>query len=518
MARPRPPLPGPSDTTRIIADDDIAAMFNGLQEVVEATNAQPDDIPIDAGATSALSIPGSGDQGASAAPGLVPGTNGAPSAAAPDQLEWLKDETQPLPARPDDEPQFLYIAGDAGTGKSYQARLRAENFTDAILLATTGIAAVNLGGVTLNSVLRYFDTDSMRLNYEMGQLGVALGQLVQSGYRRLVIDEISMMDGRQVDLLCLAVDRYNEHYGSTMDFPLGITMTGDFAQLPPVGVDKRGKAGWDGTLYAFEAENWQRFADNTLTLTDVKRQADPAFIEAIQQVRRGDKAAVTYFRQFITPYEEQHFDGTTILARNDEVDRYNEVRMLEIRQPPIAFRSARSGEPKDQPKEWKIIPEVLTLKAGCLVMILANGYDEDRNLVYANGDLATFNRQISNHHADVILKRNGQQVTVINAQRERLKPGIPRNRRRSGNYKPGDVLASLDYMPLRVAYASTVHKSQGLSLDNVQLMINSQFWMSSGMLYVGLSRARTPQGLKIVGTPEQFAARIRVNPLIKEWL
>jgi hypothetical protein len=451
------------------------------------------------------------------------------------------DEETDYSIPPAGEPQFLYIAGDAGTGKSYMARERSY-YRDAMLLATTGIAAVNIGGTTINSFLRYFDTDNMQLEYEFGRIGATLRQEATSGVTRLVIDEISMMDGRQLDILTIAVDEANERLRANGEDEIGITLTGDFAQLPPVGVDKKKS---EGVIYAFQAKNWDRFRDNTLTLTEVRRQGDADFVKAIQKVRRGDKTAVDYFRPYISMQEIRNFDGSTILAKNDEVDRYNKIRMMQLSTPEELYRSHRKAQdPRLMPSEWKHIPEILVLKEGALVMILANLFDQEtKQLIYANGDLGHYlgtvgagprkvrDREgaqaggeewttinVPGEFARVKLFRTGEIVYVGRVLRERLKPGIKRDLKPGKVRNPEHVLAEIDYMPLRVAYATTVHKSQGLSLDNVQLMINAGFWMTSGMLYVGLSRARTPQGLRIVGSPEQFIARVRANPAVTEWL
>lgn len=413
--------------------------------------------------------------------------------------------SRPVPA---DEPQFMYLAGTAGTGKTYVGRLRATNYDDALLCATTGIAAVNLGGTTINSILRYYDTASMQTEYEFGRLNVALKQIAGSGFRRLIIDEVSMMDGKQLDVLMLAVDEVNEWLVGQHERPLGITLVGDFAQLPPVKAP-----------FVFERESWQRFEPNTLMLTEPRRQADPEFVRALQAVRRGDPAATDYFRPFMQPAAIPNFDGSSILAKNDEVDRMNKLRLLNLPGAVIPFAAVKTG--KAAP-EWKHIPDVLELKPEALVMILANAYDrtdpQNPELIYANGDLGHFTRPFRENDptspAYVRLHRTGTEVLVQRVVRENTKATGNKGKKA----KREDVEGTISYLPLRVAYGTTVHKSQGLSLDNVQLMINSQFWMTSGMLYVALSRARTPQGLKIVGTADQFRARIRSNPKISRWL
>lgn len=445
----------------------------------------------------------------------------AQPAQAPAILSYFDDDldSEQRSEGPPDEPQYMYLAGTAGTGKTWLARERATKYTDAMLCATTGIAAVNLGGVTINSILRYYDTASMFTEYEFGRLGVALRQLCDSGYLRLIIDECSMMDGRQLDVLMMAVDELNETRIAKHLRPLGITLVGDFAQLPPVEAP-----------FVFQQKSWERFDKHTVMLTEPRRQADPEFVRALQAVRRGDITATDYFKPFIQRAENMQFDGSSITATNAEVERMNKLRMFRLSGDEVKFTSVVIG--KASP-EWKHIPKDLLLKPGALVMLLANKYDRDtKELLYANGDLGYFVKPLladvpdakSDFAAAVVkLQRNGMEVVVQRINRENKHPsghkGVKKDADTGEVIAPRDTVeGTISYMPLRVAYATTVHKSQGLSLDNVQLMINSKFWMEPGMLYVALSRARTPQGLKIIGTADQFRARIRANPLIERWL
>lgn len=477
--------------------DGVAELADALPLAAETAEEAPSDVPVHAGSTPAPVT--------TIAPYTGPHADFVNALLATDAPDWERDWDNPDQGPPAGEQQFMYVAGTAGTGKTYLMRLRATNYSDAMLCATTGIAAVNLGGTTINSILRYYDTDSMQTEYEFGRLGVALKQLANSGFTRLVIDEVSMMDGRQLDILMLAVDEVNEKLVSEHKIPLGITLVGDFAQLPPVKAP-----------FVFERPSWARFEPNTVMLTEPRRQADPEFVRALQAVRRGDQTAVDYFRPFIQRSEIQDFDGSNILAKNDEVDRVNKVRMLKLAGPETSFRTVRVGK---QATEWKHIPEYLILKPNALVMVLANKHDPDtKDLTYANGDLAHFIGPLVPNNPDspalCKLNRNGEQVVVQRVAREYGKAtgakGVKKDRI--------NVEGRISYMPLRVAYGTTVFKSQGLTLDSVQLMINSQFWLTSGMLYTALSRARTAPGLKIIGTPDQFRARIRSSAQIARWL
>lgn len=138
-----------------------------------------------------------------------------------------------------------FITGAAGTGKTYLVRERiAANPSEGVLSATTGIAAVNLNTVTINSLLRYFDTDSLTNAFISGRLTRRLAQLAKS-VSNLYVDEVSMMAAEQLDIIYQATQAANRQKGVQKVNPegLGIVLTGDFAQLPPI------KARW-----AFEAE------------------------------------------------------------------------------------------------------------------------------------------------------------------------------------------------------------------------------------------------------------------------
>lgn len=478
MARPRPPLPEAPTPVRWPVEPTYSGEFTGFQPA-----GDPDPEQVVASKIDELNA-----------------IEAAEDAADADAV----DDEAALPADPPaDEPQFLFIAGTAGTGKSTLARQRAQSYRDAVLLATTGIAAVNLGaGTTLNSHLHYYDTASMQTEYELGRIGAILRRNARSGFRRLIIDEVSMMDAAQLSILCLAVDDANEALAGDTTYdggPIGVTLVGDFCQLPPVKAK-----------FAFESPVWDRFAANTTLLTEPRRQADPAFVAALQAVRRGDKSATDYFRPFLTKVENRAYDGSSIMAKNDEVDRYNKIRLLQLPGPEHTFRSKRGGQ---QASEWKHIPETLVVKPGALVMILANAYDEDRNLIYCNGDLAIYLDRANDSTAKVRLLRTGEEQWIKSIVRTKDEStgakGVKKDRTTAEGW--------IEYTPLRLAWGTTVHKSQGLTLDRVQLLINSQFWMTSGMLYVGLSRCRTPQGLQIVGTVDQFAARVRSNPALQAW-
>lgn len=424
-------------------------------------------------------------------------------------------------------PPFCFVAGPAGTGKTFQAKAwAAQNPEGVILAATTGIAAVNLGeGTTINALLRFYDTASLRDAYTGGWLESQFKRLRRSGLQRVVLDETSMLSGDQLTILCRAIDNVNADRTGD-DQELGLVLVGDFAQLPPVKEP-----------FAFESPEWERFAAATYTLTTIRRQADRDFVEALQAVRRGDvKTALEFFGDRLEQTTHQTFEGTTILAKNDAVDKYNQLRLDKVKGAPLAFPSSRWGKvrsewggPPKPSREWGV-PEVLQLKVGALVMVLANrnvaGKDEPPEYLYVNGDLGEI-VSAERGCATVVLQRTGEQVHVVPILRENLIPLEPGRRKelkaeghpeRVSQDGKHEVIGAVSYLPLRLAYSTTVHKSQGLSLDQVQVNIRDHFFSQPSMLYVALSRARTAEGLRIVGTPEGFRARCSVDQKVLQWL
>jgi ATP-dependent DNA helicase PIF1 len=412
-----------------------------------------------------------------------------------------------------------FITGAAGTGKTYLVRERiAADTKEGVLCATTGIAAVNLGTITINALLKYFDTDSLSNAYISGRLTSRLAALAKQ-YRNIYVDEVSMMAAEQLDILYQAVRAANRQKGVQKVNPdgLGITLTGDFAQLPPI------KARW-----AFEADCWEEFERSVVKLDKNWRQGEGDFLAAINLLRhgRGDDGAaalastVTTFTNAL----DLEFNGTTIMSRNDEVDRFNWVALRRLKSKAFTVGSKRWSL-ASPPGEWKLIPAELELKIGAYVMILANA----RDFSYANGDCGWVVDRGSSS-ISVRLARNEKIVEVALIDRhvhstdevdgvdETAKAPTTWGRPWWDEKAERYVVGTVRYLPLRLAWASTVHKSQGLTLDRVQLDIRNAFFGHSAMSYVAVSRCRTAEGLRIVGSERLLAQRCRIDPKIARWV
>lgn len=487
---------------------------------------------------------------------------------------------------------FEFLNGTAGTGKTTLARKLMELMPvgSCVLAATTGIAAVNLGeGTTINALLGFFNTEDLQEKFQNGRLQSQLRRLRASGLRRIILDEVSMMASPQVTMLVRAIDEINSPKEKEMekmssgefddDTPvgelppqLGLTLVGDFAQLPPVP-DKDAKGKPIPVKFAFESPEWKsHFEKTTVRLTKIWRQDNRDFVEALHAVRRADaKSALQFFTASrFSDMTDMTFDGTTIFAKNDEVDRHNQLRLDTIAAEPVYFEARRWGKPR---ADWKNIPDKLQLKPGALVMILANRRDPDsKQMIYANGDLGELVSVVSSGAVQVRLKRNGRLVNVVYIRRENLIPLGPGRRKEIKEYDdqqallkdeqdeverqirdlgPDDplhsalvsrraiianlltqsrtvgflsedgkseVVGSIEYLPVRVAYACTCHKTQGLTLDKVQINIRDPFFRTPGMLFVALSRCRTAEGLRIVGNQIGFLERCKTDGRVLPWL
>lgn len=451
-------------------------------------------------------------------------------------LQPMDDETPvKVPGLPDpDFPTAEYVGGPAGTGKTYLVRERAERYNGVQLCATTGIAAVNLGeGVTtINALLGYYDTASLQDLWTQGFLSSKLMRLWQSGLRHIVLDEVSMLDAEQLTIMSLAVQEINQRLEG-QGGRLGLTLTGDFCQLPPVKAP-----------FAFESDAWGDYDQNKTMLTKFWRQTDPNFLQALQDARRGQGArAAEYFEPFFQLGQDPDYPSVTLLAKNDDVDRFNALRMSKLPWEKVSYKSVRWGKPR---AEWKQIPEMLNLKVGALVMVLANQkeYDDEGaptgDYDYVNGDLG----ELLDDTPTVKLRRTGKTKAVMPVRRDTLVPLEPGRRKELVAQGKGhlivcsniscrtcregegekcknarfEIAGQVTYVPLRLAYATTVHKSQGLTLDQVQVDFRDGFFKSPGMLYVALSRVRTPEGLRLVGRPEQFVQRCKADPKVGGWL
>ena len=384
-------------------------------------------------------------------------------------------------------PLFCMVTGEAGSGKTYLIREVIKQKPDwGLLCATTGTAARVLGEdvKTYNSSCGFFDLESLQASISRGTLSKNL-KTIRKKYRRLIIDEASMIDAQVFELLV----QQCQHAG------LGLILVGDFLQLPPVQTWNKGKTYW-----LFKTNTWAQF--DVLQLTSQWRHTNPSFLKALNLLRSGKgaeaiahlKSAGVIFKP--TGTADPHFNGTTIVATNSKRAMINKRCYDELDGEEYTYTTTRSGK---QLYEWKEIAEQVTLRCNARVMILRNLYDKDTHeLLQANGDTG------------LIIEMGEKSVTILRDDGETIEVEMflsHNARTHSLIHSDGsrevivdeEPSASIKYMPLTLAWALTTHKAQGLTIKHPCQIIFEDFFQSAAMVYVAISRVANPCHLTLVG-------------------
>lgn len=403
---------------------------------------------------------------------------------------------------PDESSRFLafahagsnvFLTGAAGTGKTYTLRqfieeARRKNRPLAVT-ASTGIAALNLGGITthrwagiqLGAKGRETNEDAAyRLESKPMGLAKARQRILQT--RTLIIDEVSMFPGRQLDFLDFWLRRVRED-----ERPFGgiqVILCGDFCQLPPVRKDESRDYDW-----AFTSEVWQAgFLRKSICLEKVRRQDEAVFTDVLQRVRVGRLKG--YAKDILTTRVLDHPPNNRprIVTHNSAVDRWCDFQLSKLHGEPTVFEGVAKGTEDQVASLTKHIlaPARLELKVGARVMNLVNrDLETHRGLpvFIANGQLGTVTEFTD---ASVLVKFD-------NSGSEPLE--VPKFTWRWSEYRE----PSFTQIPLRLAYAMTVHKCQGLTLDEAHLDIRAA--REPGQAYVAVSRVRTLAGLTLKEMP-----------------
>lgn len=387
----------------------------------------------------------------------------------------LPDPEQDRPLELLQQGRSVFVTGSAGTGKSATLQKIRASLPIAVT-ASTGIAAMNVGGST------YHSWSGIGYGGDPEAILKRLSNFVKERIRAasyLALDEISMVSGFEFDTLSFILSHVRAD-----SRPFGgitIAMFGDFMQLPPVESD--------GGL-AFESETWDELKPEVCNLTKVYRQVDPAFQRLLEEIRFGkmSKASVELLASRIGLTDDNpERVPIKLYSTNVDVDRENERKLAEIPgDPVVSVAQDWAAHPtllSDLTKNCRW-PGTLNLKVGARVMLLLN-MDVAGGL--ANGSMGLVSAFIDNR-VQVVFD-NGA-VVEIEKQKFEKKSAEP-----SSDGWSEKVVASRTQYPLRLAYAITTHKSQGLSLDKVEVYLADCF--AAGQAYVALSRARSLEGLFI---------------------
>ncbi|MHA3724774.1 ATP-dependent DNA helicase [Leucobacter sp. HY1910] len=375
--------------------------------------------------------------------------------------------------------EHVFVTGRAGTGKSTILNHLAWNTSKSIAVcAPTGVAALNVGGQTIHSLLRL--PTGVIADHTLDQpseLKKLLGAI-----DTLVIDEISMVSADLMD----AIDRSLRQARGKRHDPFGgvqIIMFGDPFQLPPVPPrDPHERAYFHDTyrsLWFFDAKVWQQTELAAIELTEVHRQSDNRFKQILGAVRFGVVDVDQAGELNAAGARPAPRDVITLATTNATVNRINAARLAEIRGSALKAVAEVTGEFKENTYP---ADEVLELKPGAQVMFLRN--DPDGRWV--NGTIGT----VSRVKGTVWVEVDGEEFEVEPTTWERFRYRYDAETKKLEK----EVVAEFEQFPLRLAWAVTVHKSQGHTYDAANIDLGPRAF-SAGQTYVALSRVRSLDGL-----------------------
>lgn len=385
----------------------------------------------------------------------------------------------------------VFLTGGAGSGKSFLVRyfLKNKNTREFPVLASTGAAAVLVGGRTFHS---FFGLGIMEGGVEATVEKAARNRQVVRRLKKIsgfIVDEVSMLSGETIRAAEIIARRVRDS-----DLPWGglrVIAVGDFAQLPPVERSGGQRRGW-----AFLDPTWQWTGFEPFFLRTQTRCLDDEYMKILSRIREGrvDADVKAYLDDKVgsTP---QSFEGTCLFPRRDETERFNLKKLESLPGAVQRFETVYSGDSRalESLKKYAPIPDALFLKEGALVMLRQN----DPLLRWVNGSQGTIEK-IQPHRLQIVLL-NGRRIEIEKATFSLLDA-------------EGEVVAAALNFPISLAWASTIHKSQGSTLERMSVNL-SQLW-EPGQAYVALSRLTRGSDLYV----EKWEPRsIRVDPMVVDF-
>ncbi len=387
-----------------------------------------------------------------------------------------------------------FLTGAAGAGKSYALRdyisyLKKHGVKYAVT-ASTGIASTHIGGTTIHS------WSGIGIRQKLHPYDIDAIEEKQNLYKRwnetqvLIIDEVSMMHASFVDML----DTLAKHLRRS-EKPFGgmqVVFTGDFFQLPPVV--KRGDAYENEEVFAFTSRAWKESKPVVCYLTEQFRQEDDKLSSILNAIRSGEveEEHFEYLKEAnSTKHTEDHIK---LYTHNENVDEINRKEFDLVEGDIKTYQMITKGKANilESLKNNCLAEETLQLKIGAKVICIKNSVDRS----YVNGSMGKV-ESFDNEGAPVIELASGKKVKIT-ADSWKVE-------------EDGKVRAEIIQLPLKLAWAITVHKSQGMTLDMASIDLSRAF--TSGQGYVALSRLKALDGLHLVGFNPQA---LSISEVVRE--
>lgn len=384
----------------------------------------------------------------------------------------------------------VFLTGAAGSGKTYVLReyinyLKSLN-ADVGITASTGIAATHMGGTTIHSWSGIGIRDSLS---KSDVQEIAEKKHIKNKIKKaqvLIIDEVSMLHHFRLDLIDKIVREVKnspEPFGG-----MQVVFCGDFFQLPPIK-----KAGDLEVFFAYHSEAWKNLDLKVCYLSEQHRQSDLEYLKILNEIRDASVSQET-IEILKTRFDtKSEFEPTKLYSHNRDVNSENDAELNKISGKIFEYKMQERGRGMlvEMLKKSCLAPENLRLKVGAKVMFVKNNFEEG----FVNGTLG------------VVAKCGFEEIKV-----RTISGAIIDVERESWRIEEdGKSRAEIIQYPLRLAWAITVHKSQGMSLDSAEVDLSASF--EKGMGYVALSRVRSLAGLFLKGLNDMA---LKVNEEVLE--
>jgi hypothetical protein len=370
----------------------------------------------------------------------------------------------------------IFLTGLPGTGKSYIIRQFIEEKQNEgkqiLVCAPTGIAALNVGGVTMHQAF----------SIPIPAYGHYITEITNSKVKAaltadiIIIDEISMCRNDVFEYFGYVIDYINKEGRDPQ-----IIVIGDMFQLPPVvpetEIAKLKRYGFDLSGYCFTSRYWKKLKFTPVVLTKIFRQQDEEFINNLGMLRLGSTDCIAYFNDRVKDIENRNSPIIQICSTNATAQEINDAELSKLNSPMCLYKMQKE---KFCPKETAA-EESLILKEGARVMFIANDVISKQ---YTNGEFGTITLCLDNYVR--VLKDDGNEITVFPYKwtvYDIKTSGSEISKKEVGNYTQ---------LPLKLAYCITMHKTQGQTYDKA-IVTPSSF--ACGQLYVALSRVRSVDGI-----------------------
>lgn len=384
----------------------------------------------------------------------------------------------------------IFLTGAAGSGKTfvlnkYIGYLKS-NKVGVAITASTGIAATHLNGITIHAWSGLGVREELKEG-DFKKIGrnARVRKRLKSA-KVLIIDEVSMLHARQLDMVDAICRRFIDKL-----LPFGglqVVLCGDLFQLPPIQKDPNKEV-----EFVFSAKAWGQAGFKICYLNEQHRQKNDELAEVLNSIRSGKISARE--AQILSARIGAALSGqvkpTRLFSHNQEVDQINNLELAKLRGDIMIYDMRFQGNEKlvGMLKGGCLAPETLILKKGAQVMFVKNNFDQG----YVNGTTGVIEGFNEETKMPIVITRAGKRLA---ASPETWSVDVD------------DIaLASIRQVPLRLVWAITIHKSQGMSLDAVEIDLAKSF--EFGMGYVALSRVRTLAGMRLLGLND---LALLVNP------